>query len=412
MTTVEVQRTKDGWKLKAIIGTAAIFAVVILSFVFRLEAGLIMLGLGSVGAARLWWKGWDAHQDRQLNRRERAAEVGIAEEQHRQAIIQTQQMRLAGRIIETRFGVFAFASLDDTGPPEYYAPTAGERKMLIENQQLALPESRPDLLKVFTQEQGVYAIIGAPRSGKTYQAMHIADWWLARGIMPLVIGPKRKPGEWIDCERLITDDTDKLNIALQKIVQLSRMRHAGKEQISPQPVFCDDWVWFVQYVDFAEQFMAEAGTVMASANIILYFILQSDSKDAFGVGRLGAMLKRNYFRLYLKPEKNEDGVIIPGQSSGYLIYPNESIADKQPLDLIAGIPRCVELQPAESGSTAKLPEIESEPEPTPREQIILDMFDDGASFNQISKQINEGRTGGPYNKEIKVTLGKFGKMKV
>jgi DNA segregation ATPase FtsK/SpoIIIE-like protein len=46
-------------------------------------------------------------------------------------------------------------------------------------------------------------------------------------------------------------------------------------------------------------------------------------------------------------------------------------------------------------------------EPTPREQIILDMFDDGASLNQISKAINDDRTGGKYNEEIKATVKKF-----
>lgn len=57
-------------------------------------------------------------------------------------------------------------------------------------------------------------------------------------------------------------------------------------------------------------------------------------------------------------------------------------------------------------------EADRDAEPTPREKIILDLFDEGASLNQISKTINEGRTGGPYNEEIKSTLARYGKLPV
>ncbi|HEY83699.1 MAG TPA: hypothetical protein G4N96_01100 [Chloroflexi bacterium] len=49
----------------------------------------------------------------------------------------------------------------------------------------------------------------------------------------------------------------------------------------------------------------------------------------------------------------------------------------------------------------------AEPEPTPREQTILQMWDDNASLNQISKEIN-GQRGGTYNNEIKEVLKKHG----
>lgn len=56
---------------------------------------------------------------------------------------------------------------------------------------------------------------------------------------------------------------------------------------------------------------------------------------------------------------------------------------------------------------------EDEPEQgemTPREQIILDMFDAGESLNSISKEINDGRIGGTYNAEIKTTVKKWRNM--
>ncbi len=348
MTThIEAQRTRDGWKLKATLGTAAIFAVVVLAFLFRLEAGIIALGMGSVTVWRMWVNGWRTYKHTQLDLRERAAEVGVAEEKYYQERILTHQLAKAARIHETRIGVFIFGSLEANDEPTYFPATAGERKIL--QPQLAAPEPKPDLLKVFTQEQATYAILGAQRSGKTYQAMHFADYWLVQGHQPVVIGMKRKAGEWQGCKCRITEDATEIDKALQQIVQFSRLRHADNSKAkTPLPVFLDDWLWIVQNCGYAEQFMSEAGTVMASANIIIYLILQSDSKDAFGIRRYGAMLKRNYQRLYLHLERDKDGVIIPGRSSGYLIYPGESEANKQEVDLLSGVPRCVELRSARS----------------------------------------------------------------
>jgi hypothetical protein len=45
--------------------------------------------------------------------------------------------------------------------------------------------------------------------------------------------------------------------------------------------------------------------------------------------------------------------------------------------------------------------------PTPRQKIILQLYHNGASLNQISKTINNGRTGGTYNIEIKAAIQKF-----
>ena len=358
-THVEAQHTRDGWKLKATLGTAAIFAVVVLAFVFRVEAGIISLGLGSAIVGRLWMNVIEGRKDRQLDRREREANVGIVEEQYEQERIRTKQIKLAARIIETKFGAFVFSSLEDDSEPQYYAPTANERKMLVQGQ-LGTPQlPKPDLLKVFTQEEGAYAIIGDQRVGKTYQAMHIADVWIARGIIPVVVGMKRKPEEWNGCKHLFTDNTSELDTALRQIVQLGRDRHAGKSKTTPLPVFFDDWLWTVQNVPFAEKFMTEAGTVLRSAKIIVYLILQDDTKVAFGVKQYGAALKRGYYRLYLVPDLDRDGVVISGKASGYLVAPSKSESDKQAVDLIRGVPRCVDLQ-SEPPQAIELPEVKPE----------------------------------------------------
>jgi DNA segregation ATPase FtsK/SpoIIIE-like protein len=103
--------------------------------------------------------------------------------------------------------------------------------------------------------------------------------------------------------------------------------------------------------------------------------------------------------------RHPDAAHINTPGRGYAIIPGREIVEFQaPRIAAAAIIAAVgERQPA--AAPQPLP---AAPEPTPREQIILDLWDEGASFNQISKRINEGRTGGTYNDEIKGILKKFG----
>lgn len=50
---------------------------------------------------------------------------------------------------------------------------------------------------------------------------------------------------------------------------------------------------------------------------------------------------------------------------------------------------------------------EDDREPTPREKIICELYQSGASLKQISEQINEGRYGGWYYDKIREVLQKF-----
>ena len=71
---------------------------------------------------------------------------------------------------------------------------------VIPGQVELLPAPRPlDLLTVFTQPTQSYAIIGGQQTGKTYQARHIAAYWVRQGVKPVVIGPKWDKGEWGGC---------------------------------------------------------------------------------------------------------------------------------------------------------------------------------------------------------------------
>ncbi|MCP4288700.1 MAG: hypothetical protein GY792_30470 [Gammaproteobacteria bacterium] len=398
------------WKIKVALGSVGIVAVVILAFIFRFEAGIIMLGAGTVAV----WRGWvwvshirklGDHNIRRMEAETRRLELDtdIVAEKLNQERHKTDEFQLAKFFIETKVGVFRHAP--DINEPVYIPASASERKSLPA-QIIEAQVQQLDLRHIFTQQQLAYTLIGAQRSGKSYQAMHIADQWLARGVTPLVTGYKKRTGEWAGCKQVISSDPATLEKTLRAIIATGNERNSSQRRdLPPQPVFLDDWMWTVMNVDNADTFFSAAGTVLASANVICYFLMQSDTKDAYGGGRYGAMLKNNLTKLIIEPEPDTSGAIVPGRSVGYLQYANSK--ERLPISLVSGNPQCINFDTPPPQPVA-VPATPPEPEPTPREQVILDMWGEAASLNQISKRLNEGRTGSTYNKEIKSVLRQFG----
>ncbi|MEE8307996.1 MAG: hypothetical protein V3R81_12075, partial [Gammaproteobacteria bacterium] len=398
-TTVYVDN--GTWKIKIALGAVGIVAVVILAFAFRFEIGILMLGAGAV----VVWRGWvwvshvrklGNHAVRRMEAETKRIELetDIVAQQLAQEKHKTDEFKLSKLFIETRVGVFQHTP--DQPDPFFIPASAAERKALPAQ----VIEQPLDLLHIFTQQQLAYTLIGAQRSGKSYQAMHIVDRWLDRGITPLVTGYKKRSGEWHGCKQVISSNSAILEKTLRAIIATGDERNnSQRRDLPPQPVFLDDWMWTVMNVDNASEFFSAAGTVLASANVICYFLMQSDTRDAYGGGKYGAMLKNNLTKLILEPEPDASGAIVPGRSHGFLQYANSK--ERLPLPLVSGVPRCISLDtppPPPPPAPVAAPE---PTKPTPREQIILEMFGQGASLNQISKRINEDRTGGTYNKEIR-----------
>lgn len=355
-----VSAAGPGWNVKVILRLAGIVAFIVLIVASTILAVVyfwpVAIVTGTIGTGYLiklgvtgwWWVTFKRIEKRQAN--------ALAIRDENSAMIQSVP----------NVGAFLFAQKEKNAPViagsnafevggklvMFFPATQSERKangMIID--QLALPAPKPDLRRVLTQEQGAYSIIGAQRSGKSWQAMHIADYWLARGIVPIVYGYKieksiSNPIEWGGCKALISDDPLKVEAALRKILQLGRMRKDGKSPKTPLPLFLDDWVWMVRNVQFAMDFIGEAGTVLTSTNIIPYFLVQSDTNGAFGTTKYGAMIKKNFTQLYIEPIPNSYGEIVPGHSTGYLVYPNKGkISDRVDVDLISGVPACVGKSP-------------------------------------------------------------------
>lgn len=262
-----------------------------------------------------------------------------------------------------------------------------------------------DLLSVFTQTLQCYAIIGGQQTGKTYQARHIANYWLAQGIQPWVIGPKWDAHEWGGCKKFGGNgDMQAVENGIRVVTQEVTRRHADDRPHKSHPVlpiFFDDWTPIVDGVNNARQLILEATTLYASVNIVLYFILHSDTADAWGVGKKGSALKDNFVKLFIQPYYDERGQVIRERTTAYVRFSGETV--NRPITLIGS--------PVASMSAGALvvdsDDYTFEVEPTEEEAEILRLYEAGESYRSITQAVY-GKVGKFYNDKVEEVLVKHG----
>lgn len=266
-----------------------------------------------------------------------------------------------------------------------------------------LPEPSLDLLTVFSQPMQAYATIGGQQTGKTYQNQHIASSWVQQGTIPYVIATKWDIGEWPGCKLLGGNaDWGKVERGLALIQEKATERHDSESYHKSHPilpVFIDDWTPTVNHVKSATDLILNATTMFASVNMILYFIIHSDTANAWGVGKKGAALKNNFVKLFIKPQRDLNGSLIFSQSKGEIIFPGES--DVHPVQLINS--------PVVQSSMVIEANAEK-PMPTTRETGILEMWDNEESYRQITTKAYDGQFGDYYNRRVDAVLKKFGRI--
>jgi len=261
-------------------------------------------------------------------------------------------------------------------------------------------QSPLDLLTIFTQPTQSYAIIAGQQVGKTFQARRIAQHWLSTGCKPVIIGPKWDKGEWEGCTLFGGEyNMQQVSRGMQIIKRLVEDRHSNKnlshKQHAIQPVFFDDWTAIrAHLLDESEAFILDATTLYASVNIILYFIIHLDTANAWGVGKVGAALHQNFYKLFIEPGMNESGLIDRSRNIGYVIYPGQSKKDRKRVALFGG-----------TGNQLLLPDLVIQP--NEEAQRIIQMIDNGMSYKDISESIwGTGKFGKFYNEKIDRILSK------
>ncbi|MCB0175806.1 MAG: hypothetical protein KDJ97_35205 [Anaerolineae bacterium] len=300
---------------------------------------------------------------------------------------------------------------------QVWTESRGRRPSAFRDNPHLLPASvedeRPlDLLSVFTQTLQCYAIIGGQQTGKTYQARHIANYWLAQGIQPWVIGPKWDAHEWQGCKKFGGNgDMQAVENGIRVVTQEVGRRHADDRPHKSHPIlpiFFDDWTPIVDEVSNARKLILEATTLYASVNIILYFILHSDTGDAWGVGKKGAALKDNFVKLFIQPYYDERGQVIRERTTAYVRFSGETV--NRPINLISA--------PVGAGMNAGALVVDTEDytfevepvQPTEDEIRMFEMREANESYRAISQAIwGEGKIGTHYNEQIDAACKKVAK---
>lgn len=276
-------------------------------------------------------------------------------------------------------------------------------KMIIDQSVPLLDEpNRLDLLTIFTQLRQSYAIIAGQQVGKTFQARHIAYYWLSRGIQPIVVGPKWDIGEWDGCKKMGgSGDYIKASEGIDFIVNEVNQRHSDNinhKSHNILPVFFDDWTPIVGAVDNARSLILEATTLYASVNILLYFILHADTAPAWGVEKIGAALKNNFIKLFILPGYNENGIPIRRKNRGIVRFVG---GEEKPIKLFdtpiplfkSSFPQTIETKSTEKETGIIEKEIQDE------DLRIVKMHKKGYSYREMSFQV-WGQWGQFYNQKI------------
>ncbi|MCG3211552.1 MAG: hypothetical protein FOGNACKC_05198 [Anaerolineae bacterium] len=282
--------------------------------------------------------------------------------------------------------------------------TAATQVIPGQAQLLPAPDERPlDLLTVFTQPTQAYAIIGGQQTGKTWQARHIAAYWVQQGIKPVVIGPKWDRGEWAGCYLIGGGgDFTAVEWGIGVIRKLVEERHADTTTAHKshpiQPVFFDDWTPIVDAVPNARALVLEATTLYASVNVLLYFILHSDTANAWGVDRKGAALKDNVVKLFITPAYDDNGLIIRSRTQGLIRFAGESV--DRPTRLFTAPP------PVNGRPSIITPPTEAAA-PKSLEAQVLALHRQGETISSIAAAVF-GSKGGNQNQQVKDILNKHG----
>jgi hypothetical protein len=399
-TTVEFQ--KPDIRLKVVLSISGLVFLVVLAFIFRSTASLIFLGLGVVGVSSLGVNVWFKYQIYRHELRERESNTIVIEQKAQQEILITEQLKLAMRLHETRCGVFVHGGFSEW---TFVPATAGERKELLPSPNVIEQVSSLDLLTVFTQPTQSYACIGGQQTGKTFQMRHIAHYWVQNDFKPIVVGPKWDKGEWAGCLLFGGQGNfAEVEKGITIVRQEAQRRHADDRRHKDHsilPVFFDDWTPIVDAVSNAREMVLQATTLYASVNIILYFILHSDTSNAWGVDRKGAALKDNFIKLFIVPHYDSSGLIVRDKTTGYIKFAGDN--QEYPVKLFN-----TPLSPMLQAGNLETPDyINLEVQPTVIEAEILRLFHEESEPVSAIAEIIYGSKGGNQNEQVKRILEKF-----
>lgn len=376
----EIRVRNGSFKLYLSLGICAAGLIAFLAVWFSFQFGIILLGIGGVtvlaGGVGIYGRVLgiqDGRKLKQLEIRDKELDIEIKE------AMATKARLMAGIAIFSKNERALLSAGSDMRLIEAVAGGTGEAI-----QPLVLPEPELDFYQTMSDPLQAYAIVAGQRVGKSNQAQHLAQYLTRNGVICLVIGTKADTGEWAGCKRYIGNE-EAVN-GLAGILDETRARLAEGRRIPQLAVFADDWInTTVLAPQLAEEFFIEASTRMLTAGIVPYFLLQSDSKNDWGI-KHGAQLKNNFVHLGLFAPR-ENGRLNHNRLRAWVIYPGEKI--DRPVTPVMGLPTLGDSEPDYElpVSEAQEDELSSDESRVSRDDQIESMIRAGADNREIARAV-------------------------
>ncbi len=278
--------------------------------------------------------------------------------------------------------------------------------------------STPDFLDFFTvmtQAKRCFAIVADQQTGKTTLAHCIVEYWMQRGIKPVVVSQKFDVGEYLNCEKFGPDSSSIVagfDLIRQEADYRQQLADRGRpyNAMGLQPIFLEDFTSLGSILDnrTLENFVAQALTVFAARGLLLYFIVHSRNKNAFGLGKQGAALKDQMTRLEIIPAYDATGKVDHAKKQVVC-----SIGTSFEAVRVVGIPSHTpnlerKAQLAMYSLALPVAQPQTEITPTPTEGTILRRYDRGEGISAIAAAVF-GIQNSHNNEKVKTVLSKYGR---
>lgn len=385
----------DDWKVKVYLGLGGLIALVILGFMYKVEAGIIALVIGFAVAGRIVLVAYHRHQLAGYERRKLEAETAKLEAEAIQA-------RAAAYFVETNSGVFQLAGI----VVERFYPAVSASKMFAELPEapaLALPE--PARLRRLLDVDFIHLLVVGPSgAGKTTALCHLIDNAPAGSII-YALDPHAQFNEWpTRVGQVIGDGRNygEIDKALLDLIGLMDRRYKGVEPITQKVlIVADEWLSILDKCPNAELFFTTIGTEARKVNMSLIISSISATVDDLAVS---AAIRDNLAQLTLSrtlKERNQGELKWSRKDIELVELPGPYRPAWQRSPLAAPAPPPAEFEPVgwDAGPVA--------PSPDPVELEVFNLYQAGKSYREISRQIY-GNIGGRQVAEIKEILAKWG----
>lgn len=383
------------WKVRVYLGLAGIVALVILAFLYRIEAGIVATALGLAWAGRIAFAGYHRHKLAGYERRRIEAETAKMEYEAIQAKTRTY-------FVEVNSGTFV---LDGIAVSAFY-PAVNASKLLADIPQLQLPapaELAPPLRRLVDVDFIHLLVVGPSGSGKSTVLCHLIDNERGDSAV-IVLDPHARFNIWPGrADRVIGEgrNYEAINQELTALIAQMDRRYNGLESTGQRIlIVADEWLSIRDRCAAAEEFFNTLGSEARKVNMSLVISSISATVDDLAVS--GA-IRDNLSQLTLSPSlkaKNQallrlsrresETIELPGPY--YRRTPLPPAAPAEEIDLIGFDAGPVALGPSET------------------ELQVWAMYQQGQSLRAISREVF-GSVGGRQAEEIKAILENFGVSK-